>query len=303
AAGLLEGADLDTLDVYCTTEGDRLITLTTSWSVPGASDSETDNASFNVAPNLPPTVDAGGPYFGVINEDFNVSGYAFDPDGDAVNEIEWVNIPPECTLVGEIVSGIGTDYADNNAVINCSIRGAKQIKLRASDEFGHTGENTANVFISPEETNVIMVDNLKVNPLIRNGNVPLNVSASIINVTPLATNVTVRIYITDEEGNEKEIEETIELPIAGAGTEEVSHSFAADELDWGLNDIGNYFVVVEAVAAMDPPEEYLFDNERREAWTNAIKRKVAVTEANYLSVIIVLMAALMIIFYRKKANN
>ncbi|MBU1120252.1 hypothetical protein KJ660_00055, partial [Candidatus Micrarchaeota archaeon] len=78
---------------------------------------------------------------------------------------------------------------------------------------------------------------------------------------------------------------------------------AADELDWGLNDIGNYFVVVEAVAAMDPPEEYLFDNERREAWTNAIKRKVAVTEANYLSVIIVLMAALMIIFYRKKANN
>ncbi|MFH1545561.1 MAG: hypothetical protein ABIE23_05780, partial [archaeon] len=132
AAGLLEGADLDTLDVYCTTEGDRLITLTTSWSVPGASDSKTDNAPFNVVDNLPPTVDAKGPYFGVINEDFNVSGYAVDPEGDAVNEIEWINIPVECTLVGEVVSGIGTDYADNNAVINCSIRGAKQIKLRAS---------------------------------------------------------------------------------------------------------------------------------------------------------------------------
>jgi len=155
--------------------------------------------------------------------------------------------------------------------------------------------------------NVIAVKKVVVDPSVRGPDSSLSATAYIRNYDAVERLVDVNFYIADKKGfpiGGEEFEESFDAELIGAGaTLEKTHVFDKTVLTFELDEIENYYVVAEAYLDESEgiTEEHLYDNSRKTIWTNAVKRTPGFPEANHLSLLIVLLAVSLIIFYRK--NN
>ncbi|MBU1120990.1 MAG: hypothetical protein ABIE23_00105 [archaeon] len=303
--GIVNGSNIQPLDIECSSGGVRDINFT-AYHLGGNPPQASAIANFNVLFNNVPDVNARGPYGGNVNVDIAVSGYAIEVDaGDSIQSLEWDLSSTDCILVGEITNLEG-QYADNNATIQCSSYGIKSIQLKAKDSAQEENTDSADVYVSGEETNVISIDDLKITPSARQP--PSDVTANVVikNLVPVDVTVDITFSITDEGGDippglDVITLEDIVIPVGG--TAEPSAVFE-DQKD--LIDLASGIYYIKVRVDLDPilnvvEEEYFVDNERRETWVNLKQKKmVAVPETNYLAVLIVLLSVISIIYYKRR---
>lgn len=288
------------LDIDCSTEGDREIILT-GYREP---ESDEDYAILEVSPNDPPAVNAGGAYYALVGEEISISGYATDYDeDDQITSIEWINLHPDCELVSETANLEG-QYADNNAVIRCDYFGLKTIDLNAVDshELGNT--DSAEIHVSGEENNVLIVNDLKITPTARQPPSDLTAKAYIKNLTLEQITVDVTFTLTGEDGTEYAVDsDTYADTGIDAGETLEAEVVFEDQKELVDLESGIYYIKVRADLSEGNlvEEEYFVDNERRETWVNLKQKKmVAVPETNYLAVLIVLLSVISIIYYKRR---
>ena len=102
--------------------------------------------------NNPPTVEAKGPYSGLVGQIIAIDGNAFDTDG-TISDINWTIAPAGCTFGAQTKTGVGTAKATNTSTVTCISPINSTITLKATDNNGASSTDTAVLNVSSPANN------------------------------------------------------------------------------------------------------------------------------------------------------
>lgn len=203
--------------------------------------------------------------------------------------------PPKVLSVGAMCGGSDDECDDKLKEIvwtdeELSAEGMVCARINEGKQVSECPRNNSDEMLLESLNTNIKIEDLKLEPKFKTEEFDLTATAWIKNEGKNDAVVDIEFYISEVDGTGKYFVQNRDgVSIPANSTKEESVTFSRNNLNFELGRIKNYFVVVEA--NVDPSgeisEEYLFDNSRREAWTNAIKRPLVVPEINYLLVLMV----------------